>query len=102
MKNTLSSNCDVAVKGYNFYLKTIIETKMKSLRHQIRRITGCQEVCYREKRAKYTKTKDGNGMKEYCRDCKKYSMEHVYHKCDGTDLSNCSNSLYLASISFTM
>lgn len=75
---------------------------MKNLRYQIRRITGCQDVCCKEKREKYTEKDDGNGVKEFCRDCKKYSMEHVYHKCDGKDLSNCSNSLYLASISFTM
>ena len=75
---------------------------MKNLRHQIRRITGCQEVCYKEERERYTKKDDGNGMKECCRDCKQYSMDQVYYKCDGKDLSNCSNSLYLASISFTV
>ena len=79
-----------------------METKMKNLRHQIRRITGCPKDRYKDKREKFTNEEDGNGTKSCCRDCKKYSMEHVYHKCDGKDLTNCSNSLYLASISFTM
>jgi len=71
---------------------------MKNLKLQIKRIAA-KNARSQEKEEKLTKSP--KEIKGCCGDCKNIT-EHISYKYDGDDFRRCPNSLYLASIRFTV